>query len=66
METISLSTPAGLAKKFGNGLNILFLALALDNETASPTNMAVTASRSNLFFTSVFGIGVKRHLGLKV
>lgn len=65
METISLSTPGG-SKKFEIGLNILFLAVLLDNEKISSMNVAATASRSNLFFTSLYGIGVKRHLGLKV
>ena len=66
MGTVSLSTPSGLAKKFEIGLNSLFLAVLLDNEKTPRTNVAPTASRSNLFFTSHYGIGVKRHLGLKV
>ena len=66
MGTFSLSTPSGPSKKLAIGLTIQFLAVLLDNEKTSPTNVAPTASRSNLFFTSHYGVGVKRHLGLKV
>lgn len=63
METTSLSNPSSHpAEKF---MEYVFLTLLLNPREGSATVVAAGASRSNLFFSRMYGASAQPNFGLK-
>ena len=65
METDRLFSYNGHFARDRVNREILFLAFLLESDLDSPTVVAAGASRSNLFFSRMFGASAKPNFGLK-
>ncbi len=64
METSSLST-LSYTNRLETSMRILLFAILLNQREAAPTTVAATASRSNLFFSNMYGASADSKFGLK-
>jgi hypothetical protein len=65
METKSLFSASGSRETVDVDREILFLSLLLNPDVGSPSTVAPGASRSNLFFSTMYGASAKPNFGLK-
>jgi hypothetical protein len=65
METTSLSKPGSHRESAERFSEWVLLTLLLSPHEDSPTVVAVGASRSNLFFSSMYGASAQPNFGLK-
>ena len=65
METTSLSNPSSYQESAARFREWVFLTLLLNPREDSPIVVAAGASRSNLFFSSMYGASAKPNFGLK-
>jgi hypothetical protein len=65
METTSLSNPSSYRESPERFMEWIFLTLLVNPREDSPTVVAAGASRSNLFFTSMYGASAQPNFGLK-
>jgi len=65
METTSLSNTSSYLESNEGFREWIFLILLLNPREDSPTVVAAGASRSNLFFSRMYGASAKPNLGLK-
>jgi hypothetical protein len=65
METTSLSNPSSYRESAKRLREWVFLTLLLNPREDSPVVVAVGASRSNLFFSSMYGASAQPNFGLK-
>ena len=65
METTSLSYPSSDLESTARSREWVFLTLLLNPCEDSPAVVAAGASRSNLFFSSMYGASAKPNFGLK-
>jgi hypothetical protein len=65
METKRLFSASGSSETLEVERGILFLSLLLNPDVGSPSTVAPGASKSNLFFSKMYGASVKPNLGLK-
>jgi len=64
METISLSS-LNHTERLETGMRILLLAILFSQSEVAPTTVAATASKSNLFFSNMYGASADSKFGLK-
>jgi len=65
METISLSNRSRQRESGRWAAGLLFLALVLNPDNGSLMALGASASRSNLFFSSVYGASAEPKFGMK-
>ena len=65
METTSLLNPSGPAEAAMKLREWVFLTLLLGFPAGSPRVVAAGASKSNLFFSSMYGASAQPNFGLK-
>jgi len=65
METICLSIPSDHYDASSRVLETVFLALLLNPDEGSSTMVTAGASKSNLFFSSVYGASAEPKFGMK-
>ena len=65
METIGLSNRSPQAESERWVVESLFLTLLLNPDNSSHMVLGASASRSNLFFSSVYGASAEPNFGLK-
>ena len=65
METTSLSNPGRYRESAKRFREWVFLTLLLNPREDSPIVVAAGASRSNLFFSSMYGASAQPNFGLK-
>jgi hypothetical protein len=64
-ETTSLSDPSSYPESPKRFREWVFLTLLLNPPESSPIAVAAGASKSNLFFSSVYGASAQPNFGLK-
>jgi hypothetical protein len=65
METTSLSNPSSYRESAKRLREWVFLTLLLNPPEGSPIAVAAGASKSNLFFSSMYGASAQPNFGLK-
>ena len=64
METTCLFTPVNHAESARWAMQTIFLALLLNPKEGSPKTVATGASKSNLFFSRMFGASAEPRFAL--